>query len=376
MAAERVAARFAILGPVGSGNMGEVYRAFDERTGAEVALKVIRRNRSGDPIGVGTDASGAVGSSGAVRQLARFEREIRIMERIEHPGVPRTVAGGLDGDLPYLAMEFVDGVTLRRVLDERGRLPVAWAAAIGVQVADAMDAVHLAGVVHRDLKPSNVMLTRSGAVKVLDFGVGFIVDAPDVTRLTSTDATVGTVQYMAPEQTAGGAVDAAADMYALGCLLFEMLAGAPPFRGASAFAVMRKHVDQLPTPVRTLRGSVPAAFDTLIARLLAKQPDERPTPQEARAALLPIALGGADEVGGPSVDADVEAYNPTRPLRLNSADDAVTAGASAAVAVGGARREEAGMVGAAQSDRPGWAAEAGGRLGGPLAWMSSLCIGS
>src|SRR5262249_53989539 len=162
-------------------------------------------------------------------------------------------------------------VTLRRLLDERGQLPVAWAAAVGVQVADALNAVHQAGVVHRDLKPSNLMLTRDGLVKVLDLGVGLIVDTPDATRLTSMDTNVGTARYMAPEQTTGGTVDAEADMYALGCLLYEMLTGTPPFDGPSAFVVMRKHVDRHPTPVRTLRGSVPAAFGALVTRLLAKR---------------------------------------------------------------------------------------------------------
>ncbi|HZU56018.1 MAG TPA: DEAD/DEAH box helicase, partial [Actinocrinis sp.] len=224
---------------------------------------------------------------------------------------------------------------------------VAWAAAIGVQVADALDAVHRAGVVHRDLKPSNVMLTRDGIVKVVDFGVGRIVDAPDSTRLTSTDTTVGTVRYMAPEQTTGGAVGAATDMYALGCLLYETLVGTPPFDGASAFAVMRKHVDQQPTPVRTLRGSAPEAFDALVNRLLAKRTDERPGPQDVRAVLLPIALGSqvalVAELAG---DDEAEAYDPTRPLRSAAGDEAATTAAA-----DGAVPKEADVDDAAQGGR-------------------------
>jgi len=151
---DRIAGRFLTAGPVGRGNMGEVYRARDEQTGEDVAVKLIRRTRTGGDI--------ETRPSQAARLLARFERELRIMERLRHPNLPRTIDGGFDGDVPYLAMELIDAATLRHVLDERDRLHVHWAATIGVQIADALTAVHQAGVVHRDLKPSNVMLTSDG----------------------------------------------------------------------------------------------------------------------------------------------------------------------------------------------------------------------
>ncbi|WP_034266579.1 protein kinase domain-containing protein [Actinospica robiniae] len=306
-----VAERFIVAGPIARGNMGEVYRAHDELTGEEVAVKLIRRTRAGDQVGVRAGAASEAG-----RLLARFEREIRIMERLHHPNLPRTVDGGFYGDVPYLAMELIDGATLRHELDERHRLPVRWAAALGVQIADALAAVHQAGIVHRDLKPSNVMLTPGGVVKVLDFGIGLIVDDPDATRLTCTDATVGTVQYMAPEQASGRAVGAAADMYALGCVLYEALVGAAPFDGESAFAVMRKHAEQEPTAVRSLRSAVPAEFDGLVARLLAKSPTERPSPEEVREVLLPFALDDAE--AGESATADPQRHDPTAPLRASA----------------------------------------------------------
>ena len=307
---DRIAERFVVAGPIGRGNMGEVYRARDELTGQDVALKLIRRTRSGGQLG----ARPPEGSSEVGRLLARFERELRIMERLRHPNLPRTIDGGFDADVPYLAMELIEGATLRHELDERGRLPVRWAAAVGVQIADALAAVHQAGIVHRDLKPSNVMLTPGGTVKVLDFGIGLIVDDPDATRLTSTDATVGTVQYMAPEQTAGRAVDAAADMYALGCVLFETLVGAAPFDGETAFMVMRKHAEQDPTPPRSLRGAVPAEVDALVSRLLAKSPADRPTPQQVREVLLPFAL--TDEACDETSIIDRDQHDPAAPLRV------------------------------------------------------------
>src|SRR5262245_37218955 len=222
-----IAGRFEVLGPQARGNMGEVYRARDLETGETVAVKVIRRRRSGEEVSL-TEAD---------KNAARFEREVRIMARLSSPNLPRTIAGGLDGDRPYLAMEFIDGVTLSSLLDEEERLPVSWAAAIGAQIAQGLDAAHMAGVVHRDLKPSNMMLDASGLLKVLDFGVGLILDDVDGgSRLTSSDVTVGTARYMALEQaTRQGVVTGAADLYALGCVLYEMLTGAPPFDGDTIY---------------------------------------------------------------------------------------------------------------------------------------------
>src|ERR1039458_2596154 len=249
---EVIADRFEVLGPQARGNMGEVHRARDLETGEIVAVKVIRRRRSGEEVSL-TEAD---------KNAARFEREVRIMARLSSPNLPRTIAGGLDGDRPYLAMEFIDGVTLSSLLNENGRLPVAWAAAIGAQIAQGLDAAHKAGVVHRDLKPSNVMLAADGLVKVLDFGVGLILD--DVEggpRLTSSDVTVGTARYMAPEQaTQHAAVTGAVDLYALGCVLYEMLTGAPPFDDGSTYEVLKRHIEQQSLPVSELRGEFDAAL--------------------------------------------------------------------------------------------------------------------
>ncbi|MEE3922100.1 serine/threonine-protein kinase [Micromonospora sp. BRA006-A] len=137
----------------------------------------------------------------------RFEREVRIMRKLQHPHLPRIIAGAARVDeLPYIAMELLDGETLRDLVSEHPQLPISWVAAVGAQIADGLSAAHIAGVVHRDLKPSNVMLLRGGAVKVLDFGMGRILEDGDAGRLTSTGVTVGTARYMAPEQFRAAAV--------------------------------------------------------------------------------------------------------------------------------------------------------------------------
>jgi len=279
---EVIAGRFELLGVLGRGAMGEVRKARDLETGDTVAVKRLLRRRDGTPVSL-TEADA---------NAARFMREVRIMARLSSPNLPRTVTGGLDGDQPYLAMEYIDGVPLSSLLAEAdaGRLPVAWAAAIAAQIATGLDAAHRAGVVHRDLKPSNLMLARSGLVKVLDFGVGLILDDVDGGRLTNSNETVGTARYMAPEQATQRNITAAVDLYALGCVLFEMLVGAPPFDGDVQYEILNKHIRQQPTPVGMLRGEVPAGLEAVVARLLEKDPANRPgTAAEVTELLLPFA---------------------------------------------------------------------------------------
>src|SRR5262245_42919480 len=245
--ADVIARRFMITGPLGGGSMGVVYKAFDTESQDTVAVKLIRARRNGEPVSL----------SDADKNAQRFEREVRIMSRLSSPNLPRMIDGGLDGDVPYLAMEYLDGKTLADLIAEEGRLSVAWSAAVGAQIAAALDAAHRASVVHRDLKPSTVMLTGGGQVKVLDFGVGLILDDVDGGRLTSSDATLGTARYMAPEQVRSSAVTPAADLYALGCVLYETLTGQPPFDGENVYELLNQQVKQVPVPVVTLRSEVP-----------------------------------------------------------------------------------------------------------------------
>ncbi|MGW9396323.1 protein kinase domain-containing protein [Streptomyces sp. NPDC055642] len=310
MSQELVDGRFRIGQVIGRGNMGEVHRAEDlhapegtpERA---VAVKTILRRRTGSQIDTGGDT----------KAVQRFSREVRITRRLRHPNLTRLVAGGIDeqaGGLPYLAMELLDGETLRDLIEEESQLPVSWAAAIGAQIAAGLAAAHTAGVVHRDLKPANVMLTQGGTVKVLDFGMGSIADDPDQTRLTSTGVSVGTARYMAPEQCQAKPVTQAADLYALGCVLYEMLVGVPPFTSESAFELADRHVNQQPAPVRAIRREVPVELARLVERLLAKDPADRPADAvTVREALLPLAVPDA----GASLLPHWAALDPTVPVR-------------------------------------------------------------
>ncbi|MGW2135557.1 protein kinase domain-containing protein [Streptomyces sp. NPDC001773] len=299
--------------------MGEVRRAEDLQAASDsperaVAVKTILRHRSGALIDTRADA----------KAVDRFAREVRIMRRLQHPNLTRIIAGGvaISGDsaedgLPYLAMELLDGETLGDLIDEESQLPLSWAAAIGAQIADGLAHAHSADVIHRDLKPRNVMLTHGGIVKVLDFGMGRIADDPDEARLTSTGVAVGTARYMAPEQFKAGHVAQAADLYALGCVLYEMLTGVPPFTGEGAYELAEKHVNRAPTALRLIRPEVPQELARLVDRLLAKDPADRPADAVAvRDALLPLARQDGDEAQVPSW----AALDPVRGLKLLRAD--------------------------------------------------------
>jgi serine/threonine protein kinase/superfamily II DNA/RNA helicase/very-short-patch-repair endonuclease len=299
--AEVIAGRFAILRPLARGNMGQVSEALDELTGEKVAVKTMLRRRNG----------ALVSLREADKNAIRFQREVRIMSRLHSDNLPRIIDGGLDGDQPYLAMEYVPGMTLADLIAKEGRLPVAWAAAIGAQIAAGLAVAHRASVVHRDLKPSNVMMTPDGVVKVLDFGVGLILDDVDGEPLTSVGVTIGTARYMSPEQAKAEAITPATDLYALGCVLYEMLTGASPFDGDTAYELMNQQVEQTPLPVSSLRSEVPEALGQLVSRLLEKDPSNRPADaDEVAAALRPFVLASGAQVPGP---------DPTRPI-LSAAD--------------------------------------------------------
>ncbi|GAA1007989.1 protein kinase [Streptomyces thermogriseus] len=297
MSLETVAGRFRITGIVGRGNMGEVHRAEDLQAAPdsphrEVAVKTVLRSRTGV----------AVDTTGTGKEIDRFRREVRIMRMLSqgHPNLTLLIDGGVDrapggSGLPYLAMELLDGHPLADLIAEEPQLPVSWTAAIGAQIAAGLAAAHTAGVVHRDLKPANVMLTRDGTVKVLDFGMGSVVDDPDQTRLTSTGVGVGTARYMAPEQFRAERVSAAADLYALGCILYELLVGRPPFSARTAYELAEQHQHQQPPRLTLVRPDLPAELVRLVDRLLEKDADLRPENAAlVREALVPLALAPDD----------------------------------------------------------------------------------
>ena len=314
--AEVIAGRFAIVRPLARGNMGQVCEALDELTGEKVAVKTMLRRRNGELVSLRE----------ADKNALRFQREVRIMSRLHSDNLPRIIDGGLDGDQPYLAMEYVPGMTLADLIAKEDRLRVAWAAAIGAQIAAGLAVAHRASVVHRDLKPSNVMITPDGVVKVLDFGVGLILDDVDGEPLTSSGVTIGTARYMSPEQAKAGAVTPATDLYALGCVLYEMLTGASPFDGETAYELMSQQVEQAPLPVSSLRSEVPEALGQLVSRLLEKDPANRPADaDEVAAALRPFVLASGTPVPGPDptrpiLSADVTKEAETRPSATTSAE--------------------------------------------------------
>ncbi|MFJ5142046.1 protein kinase [Streptomyces sp. NPDC088707] len=319
MSERLIGGRFRVTGVIGAGNMGEVHRAEDLHRAEgdparSVAVKTVLRRRSGALVDTGPES----------KAVQRFAREVRIMRRLDHPNLTRLIDGGIDetdGGRPYLVMEYLDGETLRDLIEEERQLPVSWAVAIGAQIASGLAAAHMAGVVHRDLKPANTMLVTGGTVKVLDFGMGRIADDPEETRLTSTGVSVGTARYMAPEQFEARQVTQAADLYALGCVLYEMLAGVPPFTSGSAYELGRKHVEEVPTSVRIARPATPAGLVRLVDRLLAKDPAERPADAVAvRDALLPLlaeacAADGVDPAGETTALPHWGALDPVRTFR-------------------------------------------------------------
>ncbi|WP_406312620.1 serine/threonine protein kinase [Streptosporangium sp. NBC_01639] len=245
-----------------SGGMGEVWFGYDNRLDRQIAIKFIRADRFPD--------------GRPDEDLARrFVRESRITARLEHPGVPTVYDCGPYGEDLYMVMQLVKGCPVSALLDET-RVPVAWAVAIAAQVCSVLAVAHANSLVHRDLKPGNLMLCPDGTVKVLDFGIAAALATTDTTTLTRTGEVLGTPSYMAPEQAMTGMAGPQSDLYSLGVILDEMLAGDNQFAAPTALATMRNHTDATPRPLRTRRRDVPEGLERLVLWLLAKKPEKRP----------------------------------------------------------------------------------------------------
>ncbi|MFN8574724.1 MAG: protein kinase [Gemmatimonadaceae bacterium] len=255
--ANALTGRYVIEREVAHGGMATVYLARDLRHDRPVAIKVLRQ-----------ELAAAVGGD-------RFLQEIRVTASLQHPHIlPLFDSGNADGLLWY-AMPYVEGETLRTRLSREGRLPVADAVRIARELADGLEYAHRRGVVHRDVKPENVLLQGNHAV-LGDFGISLALEQAGGDRLTRTGLTIGTPQYMAPEQASGGGtVDARADVYALGVVLHEMIAGESPFAAASPHAVLRRVLADPPTALAARRSDVASFLDSAVQRALAKAPDDR-----------------------------------------------------------------------------------------------------
>jgi serine/threonine protein kinase len=247
---------FELLDKLGEGGMGVVYRARYVGNNRQVAVKLIPDDITANPT-----------------LLARFERELDVLKQLKHPNIVYCFGGRCERKQRYYAMELLPGGTLAEHLAKKGKLLWETAVDFAIQMCAALQYAHEHGVVHRDIKPGNFLLTKSGQLKLSDFGLASIVCE---NRLTAAGRTVGTILYMAPEQIRGGALDSRADLYALGCVIYEMLVGEPPFTGNNAAEVLQRHLkDPIPHIARRV-PECPLELDSLVCELLAKDADRRP----------------------------------------------------------------------------------------------------
>ncbi|WP_433383635.1 serine/threonine-protein kinase [Actinoplanes sp. CA-142083] len=251
--------RYRLQRPLGHGGTATVWQACDTRLERDAAVKILDARSRTDPAA-----------------LERLRREARSVARLAHDNIVGMYDIDIAEDAAYLVMELVDGRSLTEVIALRGRLPVGQAVSIAAQICDALGAAHAAGVVHRDIKPSNILVDPSGLVKVCDFGVALLDRAGGDVALTGAGNVVGTCHYMAPEQAAGDPVDGRADLYAVGCVLYAMLAGAPPFAADNPIDVLELHLNEPPVPLRAHRDDVPHDLHRLVEELLAKHAADRP----------------------------------------------------------------------------------------------------
>jgi len=258
---------YEILGPIGSGGMGEVYVARDPKLGRKVAIKML-------PLRLTTERD----------TLSRFTQEARSASALNHPNIVTIHEVGASEGVPFIVMEYIEGTDLRTLLAD-GPLPVRKVVDIAAQIADGLAAAHERGIIHRDLKPENIMVTRDGFVKILDFGLAKVInpspDGEDTLQLdmpgTNPGTILGTVGYMSPEQATGRKLDFRSDQFALGAILFELITGKPAFDGENAIDTLSAILHNEPAPVSRANPRTPVQFSDMIERLLAKSADERYT---------------------------------------------------------------------------------------------------
>ena len=307
--------RYELDGIVGRGGMAEVYRARDIRLDRIVAVKTLREDLARDQT-----------------FQARFRREAQSAASLNHPSIVAVYDTGEDmmgpTPVPYIVMEYVDGRTLRDLLRDDRRLLPERALEITDGVLRALDYSHRNGIVHRDIKPGNVMLTRTGEVKVMDFGIARAVSDAQAT-MTQTAQVIGTAQYLSPEQARGERVDARSDLYSAGCLLYELLTGRPPFTGDSPVAIAYQHVRENPIPPSRVDPEIPAWADSIVLKAMAKDPataTSRPgrcaTTSSARCQGMPVAapmraetLPGHPADGAGHPDGRPHQRDPALPVR-------------------------------------------------------------
>ncbi len=260
---------YRILSPLGEGGMGKVFLAVNEQTFGKVAVKVLPPRKALEEAG----------------SLVRFRREMELSQRCDHPNLARTLAVGIEGDVNFIVLEYIPGMSLfDMVRSERyGPLRVSDAARLFLKVLDGLDAAHQAGLVHRDIKPSNIMIMPDGNANILDLGLARAMG--EEKGITRADTVLGTLDYASPEQLSDASrADVRSDLYSVGCTLYFTLSGRPPFEGGDVInKIFRQRLDD-PEPLENIARGVPAAFAAMVRKLMAKKPDERPqTCKELRA---------------------------------------------------------------------------------------------
>ena len=253
------AGRYEVKEVLGAGGMGVVYRAFDRELQEPVAIKTLRPEAM---------AGGSIA-------LDRFKQEIRLARRIAHRNVVRTYDLGEEKGMYYLTMEYVEGTSLKQLITSRGKLPATVALTVGKQLCRALEVAHAEGVIHRDIKPQNIVVEPSGFLKVMDFGIARLANPPQGKGLTEAGMSIGTPDYMSPEQLSGAELDPRSDLYAAGVVLFECLTGRVPFEAETTWALVAKHLEEEPPDPRTLSPDVPGELATVILKAMAKNPADR-----------------------------------------------------------------------------------------------------
>ncbi|MGP3986488.1 protein kinase domain-containing protein [Streptomyces sp. 3N207] len=297
MRGRRLNDRYELLGLLGAGGMGEVWRARDLRLHREVAVKVLVPQR------------GAAEDTDREELLGRFQREARAAAALESPHIVAVHDHGTDDGTPFLVMALVHGSSLHEVLRDTGRVPLGDALRWTADVCRALETAHTAGVVHRDIKPGNIMVERAGSeqgdsrAKVVDFGIAKFIEARSTDpRLTTTGGMpFGSVLYMAPEQFRQEPVDGRTDLYALGCVLYELLVGRPPYTGSAA-GVMFNHLHDTPLRPSRARPRLPPSADRLVLALMARDPADRPANAAEALSLVREAAGTAPEDARPAAE--------------------------------------------------------------------------
>ena len=270
-----LANRYRLTEQIGMGGMAIVYRAVDLRTGHNVAVKVLRPEYNED-----------------TEFISRFQREAEAASKMTHHNIVNLLDVGMDGDNRYLVMEYVQGKTLKSVIQERGKLSPALAGQIAIRILSALEHAHRNGIIHRDIKPQNILVHADGHIKVADFGIARIANS---STLTKGDNVMGSVHYFSPEQARGEGANATSDIYSTGIVLYEMLTGRVPYDGDNPVAVAMQHLHATPIPIQNLAPDVPPALVRVCMKAMEKNPAQRYQTARDMAADIRAALENRPE---------------------------------------------------------------------------------